>query len=81
MYKIGSDAYENILAGEWYYLAMTCAHLGKRTEMLDALCKCVSVNTGYCGWARAHGEFEPYRNDPDFIEICGTGEGSLGMIR
>lgn len=81
VYAVDSEPYGNFLAGEMYYLAQTCARLGRKDEMLEALRACTEVNRGYREWAKAHSEFRPYKDDPAFIEICGTGEGSLGMIR
>ena len=81
VYDVGSDPYRNFLAGEQYFLAQTCALLLRREEMLDALRECTALHAGYRDWAKAHKYFEPYRNDPGFIEICGTGEGNFDMIK
>lgn len=75
------EAFAHFHAGDAYAVAMTYAKMGKKTEMMPYLEEAVGINPQYADWARAQAVFAPYRDDADFVKLCGTGEGKLFSIR
>ena len=60
---------------------MTYAKMGKKPEMMRYLAEAVGINPQYADWARGQAVFAPYREDADFVKLCGTGEGKIFSIR
>ncbi len=75
------EAYAHFHAGNAYTLAMTYAKLGDKANMMLYLTEAVKMNLRYADWARGQGVFAPYKADPDFVKLCGEGEGRLFSIR
>ncbi len=75
------EAYVHFHAGDAYALAMTYAKIGDKGNMMLYLTEAVELNHRYADWARGQGVFTPYKTDPDFVKLCGDGEGKLFSIR
>jgi len=75
------EAYVHFHAGDAYALAMTYAKIGDKANMMQYLSEAVEINPQYADWARGQGVFAPYKADPDFVKLCGEGEGKLFSIR
>lgn len=75
------ESYAHFHAGNAYTLAMTYARIGDRANMMKYLTEAVEMNGQYADWARGQGVFAPYRNDGDFVQLCGDGEGRMYSIR
>ncbi|MBQ8512608.1 MAG: RNA polymerase sigma factor [Clostridia bacterium] len=75
------EAFAHFHAGDAYAVAMTYAKMGKKPEMMRYLAEAVGINPQYADWARGQAVFAPYREDADFVKLCGTGEGKMFSIR
>jgi len=75
------DAHAHFLGGEAYYLAMTYANLDEYENMLHYLTEAVRLDSHYREWAKAQGAFAKYKTQPEFIQLCGEGEGRFYTIK
>lgn len=74
---IYSDPESNahFLSGEAYYLAMTYAALDDKSNCMKYLAEAVSIDPRFSDWAKGSASFSKFREDDDFIALCGAGEG------